>query len=699
MGCAASGVSRTIMLFNKSAHNSQDARAILERKLYIAKESPEPDFDLSGCSLRQLPSGIFSICKVFRKDYLYLQNNRLKSLHEGGQLSDLYLIKTLNISYNCFTHLPKNIRFLSSLTELHLNNNLFEQIPDEIKFLVALKVLDLSANKLKVLNPSLGNLKSLRKLNITENKDLKEICVELCHASNLISIELDYNQYVMPPATVAIKGTEEIMKFLCKEANVDYIPPLPPETEVSTVGGPNKILDPFTKQKITWEEQEEAMKNSEKKIQIANQQQREKVLSNLLKDQISLDIEIARVQEYREIEKQKLIQTIQKEEKDIECLINNFVAYDRCKPEVIQQQHAHEQLEHDRLLEITRQNYDNIKKCDILKAMENLLEDNYSMIKHKMFYKDNLNNVKQSLLNQETEIDGKLAELLSAKDHSREALVQQLLEDQDVQKAMVSSLLDQVDARSWSLNQEISFISSHLAKLSVIEQEKKKMHVMYNYNELLNQRIQLVHLLDDLFDQRNKRRKQLLETLNEAENESDYKADFWLRSYQKLLDTAPRSLLSAGKTLDPVLANYLLQEGVIHCLPFLVRFIFSNKSLLNINQEDLLKCGVSLTTDRENILKAIQLYSDFKNENCNMPQTVAGASAPPADEDTHLGVLDSDESLNDDGECVICMENKSQVVFVPCGHMCCCEICSHKDISTCPMCRTHIERIIKVVVS
>ncbi|XP_047515066.1 U4/U6.U5 tri-snRNP-associated protein 2 [Pieris napi] len=61
MGCAASGVNRTIMMFNRHAHNSPEYRAILERKLYIARESPEPEFDLSGCNLRQLPSGIFSI--------------------------------------------------------------------------------------------------------------------------------------------------------------------------------------------------------------------------------------------------------------------------------------------------------------------------------------------------------------------------------------------------------------------------------------------------------------------------------------------------------------------------------------------------------------------------------------------------------------------------------------------------------------
>lgn len=701
MGCAASGVNRTIIMFTRHTHNSQEYRAILDRKLYIAKESPEPVFDLSGCNLRYLPSGIFSICKVFRKDHLYLQNNKLKTLEEGGQLSDLHLIKTLDLSKNNFIQIPKNIRFLLSLTELYLKENNLNYLPDEIKFLQSLKILDVSKNKLKQLNPSLGNLQSLQNLIIVDNKDVTEICIELCHASNLILIELDCEQFLIPPYEVTVKGTEEIMKFLCFQANVEYVPPMPEEQDnILPAYRLNQPIDFFNKPRITWEEAEQEFQQLENKIHKANQAQREKILSNVLQDQLNLDIEIARVHEGRDLEKQKLLSTIQKEEQNIECLIKNFIGYDKLKPEIIQQQLAHEQLEHDHLLEITRQNYDNIKRSDILKTMQQLLEENYSVGNYMKYYKGNLNNVKQSLLIQETEIDGKLEELLSAKDQLREGLVQQLLEDQDVQKAMVSSLLDQVDARSWSLNQEISLVSSHLAKLSTIEQERKKMNIIDNYNELLQQRIHLVSLLDDLFIQKNKRRKQLIDTLHEAEHESNIKTDFWLRSYKKLLDYAPQSLLSVGKTLDPLLANYLLEEGVLHCLPFLVKFIFSEKSLLNITAHELKECGVSLSIDRENIIKAINSYVLSKNGNEFIPMATLNPTAPPLpSEDGCRGVVNQQEgNISDNAECVICMEYKPQVVFVPCGHMCCCQICCKKDISSCPMCRSDIERIIKVLI-
>ena len=38
--------------------------------------------------------------------------------------------------------------------------------------------------------------------------------------------------------------------------------------------------------------------------------------------------------------------------------------------------------------------------------------------------------------------------------------------------------------------------------------------------------------------------------------------------------------------------------------------------------------------------------------------------------------------------CCICMENEKELVFIPCGHFCCCQKCFNKLKSRiCPMCR------------
>lgn len=705
MGCVVSCVDRaTMSLFGRQT-NDTDARAKLERKLYIARESPEPDFDLSECELRHVPSGTYSICKVYRKERLYLQINNLQSLEEGGQLSDLYLIRVINLSSNRFSHLPNDIRYLVNLTELYIQDNQIKILPENIQFMQSLQILDVSNNKLRSLTPAVGKLKDLRKLNISDNKDLNELCPELCLAANLISLELDGEQFIFPPSEIATQDTAQIMKYLCETMNVDYSPPLSSEHDVPTVHIPNMVMDPFPRRNtLTWEEQEAAIMDQENRLHKAAKEQREKFLNKVLQEQLELDNEIAKVHMVKETDRQKLIKAIQDDEKEIECLVKNFIQSDYLKPEIIQQQLAYEQAEHDRLLEITRQNYDNIRKADVLRAMEMLIEEDYTVRHSKKYYEDSLNNMKQNVLLQDLEVSGKLAELLNAKDQSHTVLVEQLLEDQDIQMAIVASLLEKVDARTWSLNQEITLISSHLARLSVIEQEKKKLQIAYNYNELLQQRVQLVNLLDDLFGQQNKRRKQLVETLREMESETNKSSDFWLKNYQKLIDSAPQTLLGITKSLDPALANFLLQEGVIHCLPFLVKFIFSGEPLLNITTEELKSSGVSLSSDREGIIRAINCYVGAKSQNHNFEMPTSLPSSAPseelAEEQNYTGVVTTNQSDdNMEAECVICMDAKSEVVFVPCGHMCCCQLCANKEMECCPMCRSKIERTIKVMIA
>ena len=42
---------------------------------FKAQESPEPVYDLSDCGLKSVPAGVFSKCKVLRKEALLLQVN------------------------------------------------------------------------------------------------------------------------------------------------------------------------------------------------------------------------------------------------------------------------------------------------------------------------------------------------------------------------------------------------------------------------------------------------------------------------------------------------------------------------------------------------------------------------------------------------------------------------------------------------
>lgn len=85
------------------------------RMLLQARENPEPIFDISDCGLRNVPSGVYSLCRVFLKERLYLGKNNLSSLSGGGNLKDLQLLKVLDLQDNIFVNIPDEIELLCNL--------------------------------------------------------------------------------------------------------------------------------------------------------------------------------------------------------------------------------------------------------------------------------------------------------------------------------------------------------------------------------------------------------------------------------------------------------------------------------------------------------------------------------------------------------------------------------------------------------
>lgn len=74
--------------------------------LLQARDTPEPEFDLSDCDLKEVPSGVFVLCRVLRKERLLLNKNQLRCLNGGGSFSDLGELHTLDLTWNRFTTVP-----------------------------------------------------------------------------------------------------------------------------------------------------------------------------------------------------------------------------------------------------------------------------------------------------------------------------------------------------------------------------------------------------------------------------------------------------------------------------------------------------------------------------------------------------------------------------------------------------------------
>lgn len=80
-----------------------------------ARDTPEPEFDLSDCMLKEVPSGVFVLCRILLKERLRLNNNLLRSLNGGGALSDLRQLHSIDLSSNRFKKLPDDLHALQNL--------------------------------------------------------------------------------------------------------------------------------------------------------------------------------------------------------------------------------------------------------------------------------------------------------------------------------------------------------------------------------------------------------------------------------------------------------------------------------------------------------------------------------------------------------------------------------------------------------
>lgn len=95
--------------------------------------------------------------------------------------------------------------------------------------------------------------------------------------------------------------------------------------------------------------------------------------------------------------------------------------------------------------------------------------------------------------------------------------------------------------------------------------------------------------------------------------------------------------------------------------------------------------GIKYTCPSQNI-KLIRsakgtYYYSIKNKNIKILNSLHN----------HIEKIYGDDIEED---CVICLSDKKNTVFSPCGHYVCCEICSSK-INICPICRSNINSSVK----
>ncbi|XP_017885179.1 E3 ubiquitin-protein ligase LRSAM1-like isoform X2 [Ceratina calcarata] len=682
-----------------------DYKARLEHKLYLARENPEPIFDVSECALKQVPSGIYSLCKVFRKKVLWMYDNKLTSLSGGGALNDLSLIVVLDIHGNEFTNLPSDIMCLVSLKELYLQENNIRKLPNEIVHLCNLNILNVAKNNLKQLPEAIGNLKQLTVLNVSQNKSLHKLPSSLGYAQQLTQLNVDGLNLTYPPEDILNGGTIVIIAFLANESGIEYSPEESvSETDISRdiscedMQGVYHNKDNNEHRQNALLEVEETIKQQQEYefgIQSMLKEHKKKLLEDLALQQTQLQDELKKVQQERDSNRVRLLSYLYDAEKEADNVIKEFLRNSEDERQAQVELIEREKQEEMQLLFSCHSEQFMFRTKDTLSSMEKLLEEELHRTRKLKEHSKDRDYAAQSLLMQEVRNNDHLAKIVQDQEKNRQNLIDTLRQDEVLQKLAVAALLERSDARCWSIVQQVNLVQSQLAALTNIELERRKLEINQQLNEIAEKRVALSAILMNLLEQQKARRDQLLETINSIEqqrytNNSRRQSQFWLMQYQSLMEARPQGLL---EMLEPTLVRHVAIAGALHCLPFLA----SLPSLLpNIDEEQLKSIGIHSESDRAAIKLAVENYlAEIK---LNESRTSVIPSAPPEEACTSANYeeYNTTQSINT-AECVICLDLQCEVIFLPCGHLCCCSGCASMVSTDCPMCRSAIHEKIRVI--
>ncbi|XP_052448714.1 E3 ubiquitin-protein ligase LRSAM1 isoform X2 [Carassius gibelio] len=691
-----------MFLFSKKKKPSEEAIKRLQYQLCLAKEAGADDIlDISACELTEVPSSAFSICKVLQKKVLILHANDLRSLvPKGCCIGALATLKVLDLHENKLTSLPDDIGQLLSLQVLNVEKNRLKQLPDSIGDLRHLQTLNVKENSLTVIPVSVGHMSSLRTLDISENS-IRELPKELASVRTLESLILDAQVMRYPPASVCTAGTEEVQRYLCSEMGLEYCPPsqylLPVlehdggKQEVDCVDGEekawqSKFMDYEKRkeqkqlEKLTFEKDLEEKQREHTQLFLLNNSRKEDVLLSVKLEQQRLELGVSQQQKTQETERQKILDKVRQAESSVMSRISDLLLDNKrqAKSAEFLQALEEDRIRMEHLTAITHDEANSLRKKEVASAMQRMLSESYSL---RLLQE--AREAKTQILVSETcrsldYMDKKFDQVLSLQQLDKSKAISQILQEEEMQKAAFEALQLQKDSvHAYIRNQEV----------------------------LADQRTALSDLLQELLKQKDQREEELRMVLVEMDQKSDSnQQNYWMIQYQRLLDAKPLSLRMQEAAVDGDLGNLLCKLSAQHYLPVIAHHRITAEALRHMTSKDLRKLGIN----EVGVQKALLHWAKERTLSDPFPKTAkemqeAGPSAPsaplqhqltpPLTPNTPLTPTSPDRFSS--SECVVCMEHESQVIFLPCGHVCCCQTCS-SALQSCPLCRGSISQRVRL---
>ncbi|XP_077823795.1 E3 ubiquitin-protein ligase LRSAM1 isoform X9 [Macaca mulatta] len=713
-------------LFFRKRKPSEEARKRLEYQMCLAKEAGADDIlDISKCELSEIPFGAFATCKVLQKKVLIVHTNHLTSLlPKSCSLLSLATIKVLDLHDNQLTALPDDLGQLTALQVLNVERNQLMQLPRSTGNLTQLQTLNVKDNKLKELPDTLGELRSLRTLNISGN-EIQRLPQMLAHVRTLEMLSLDASAMVYPPREVCGAGTAAILQFLCKESGLEYYPPsqyllpvLEQDGTENSRDSPDGPTDRFSREELEWQnrfsdyEKRKEQKMLEKleferRLELGQREhaqllqqsssQKDEILQTvkevcelparvqpgcspqpdshpLLQEQSRLEQGLSEHQRHLDAERQRLQEQLKQTEQNISSRIQKLLQENQRqkKSSEILKSLENERIRMEQLMSITQEETENLRRREVASAMQQMLTESCKNRLIQMAYESQRQNLVQQACSSMAEMDERFQQILSWQQMDQNKAISQILQESAMQKAAFEAL----------------------------QVKKDLMHRQIRSQEMISeQRWALSSLLQQLLKEKQQREEELREILTELEAKSETRQEnYWLIQYQRLLNQKPSSLKLQEEGMERQLVALLEELSAEHYLPIFAHHRLSLDLLSQMSPGDLAKVGVSEAGLQHEILRRVQELLDAARIQPELKPPTGEVLTPTAPQEPPESVRPSAPPAELEvqaSECVVCLEREAQMIFLNCGHVCCCQQCC-QPLRTCPLCRQDIVQRLRI---
>uniref|UniRef100_A0A3B5KXD4 RING-type domain-containing protein n=1 Tax=Xiphophorus couchianus TaxID=32473 RepID=A0A3B5KXD4_9TELE len=455
-------------LFSRRRKPSEDSKKRLEHQLYWSNQEGADDIlDVSACELTelQLPTKVFSICKVQQKKVLILHTNELKFLlPKGCDICCLATLKVLDLHENKLSVLPEEIGTLTKLQILNVEKNRLKVLPESVCRLQLLQTLNLK-NCLMELPAAIGSLSSLRTLDISDNNVL-QLPKHLAHIRTL-ELGEEYcapSQYLLP-----------VLESECSKPGSDCLDGLE-EAWQSKFSDYERRKELKLQEKLAFERHLEEKHREHTQLLLMNNSHKENILNS---DQQRVELGFSQQQRAQEAERQQVLERVRQAEDNISGRISSLLMDNSQKKSAEFLQAMEEDIRMEQLTAVTQEEAGSLRRREV--ALESL--------------------------------DRKFDRMLSLQVLDKSKAIAQILQEEEMQKAAFQALQLQKDAVHVYIRSQIKLIEAELMQLTKLEVKRRSLDAESLQEVLVEQRTALSDLLQQLLKQRDQREQELRQVL------------------------------------------------------------------------------------------------------------------------------------------------------------------------------------------